>query len=232
MGAEEATGPFVAPDTERELHALPQEMVDGAALFVETWLPGYPAVRPWVDNEARAALRRSEDAWLAGFAGLNALMRTQVEELIDWKWQGYRPQHSRARQGVSHSWDHASDYIARALAEADAGEAVDALRGRTGGIPNWQTAMASVVLAACRPERYTIADSRALRTMMLLEGEPSHAINTTRYFPRSRWDGYLRTCQELGRVLQVPLRDLDRAFWAAAGQRARASWPVRTSGQL
>lgn len=80
--------------------------------------------------------------------------------------------------------------------------------------------MASVVLATCRPERYTIADSRALRTMMLLEGEPSHVISNTRYFPRFRWDSYLSICQELSRVLQVSLRDLDRAFWAAAGQRA------------
>ena len=79
--------------------------------------------------------------------------------------------------------------FAKALAVGGVSLAVDALRGPTGGIPNWRTAMASVVLAACRPERYTIAHSGALRTMMCLEGQPSHVINNTRYFPRSRWEG-------------------------------------------
>jgi hypothetical protein len=207
---------------EQELHLLPEKMIYDAAFIVETWLPRYPSVRPWVVGEARATLRRSEDVWLARFTDLDSLTRAQVEELIDWKWQGYRPQRSRAIQGADRNWDHASGRIARALAEANAGTAIDTLRGPTGGIPNWQTAMASVVLAACRPERYTIADSRALRTMMLLEDEPSHAINNTRYFPRFRWESYLGICHELGRVLRVPLRDLDRAFWAAAGQRAPA----------
>jgi hypothetical protein len=72
---------------------LPQEMIDDAASIVETWLPRYPAIRPCVDDEARAMLRRSEDSWLSGFTGLDSLTQAQVEELIDWKWQGYRPQH-------------------------------------------------------------------------------------------------------------------------------------------
>ena len=44
--------------------------------------------------------------------------------------------------------------------------------------------MASVVLAACRPALYTIVDSRALHTMMLLEGQSPHEIRRIRWFPR------------------------------------------------
>jgi hypothetical protein len=192
-------------------------MIDTANSIVEVWLPRYPTVAPWVDDDARAALRRSEDSWLDKFSGLDSLTRAQVHELINWKWQGYRPQRSRAGAGLELDWDHARACIARALTEEDAGAAVDALRGATGGIPNWQTAMASVVLAACRPELYTVADSRALRTMMFLEGKSQRAIDTTNYFQRGYWDRYLDTCRELSRELQVRLRDLDRAFWAAAG---------------
>jgi hypothetical protein len=200
-------------------------VIDAASSIVATWLPRYPTVRPWVDDEARSALRLSEDTWLAGFAGLDSLTRAQVTELIDWKWQGYRPQRSRATYGAGRDWDHTSSRVAQALTQADDGAAVDALRDATGGIPNWQTAMASVVLAACRPDRFTIADSRALRTLMLLEGKPDRLISRTNYFPRSRWDSYLAICRELQVNLHVSLRDRDRAFWAAAG-RHDAAVPV------
>jgi hypothetical protein len=49
-----------------------------------------------------------------------------------------------------------------------------------------------------------------------LKGSRS-AIDTTNYFKRGYWDRYLDSCRELCRELQVRLRDLDRAFWAAAG---------------
>jgi hypothetical protein len=128
---------------------------------------------------------------------------------------------SKSRRGLDSDWSHVSSCIERALAEADADNdnaAVDALRGRTGGIPDWQTAMASVVLAACRPALYTVVDSRALRTLMLLEGRPTREIQKIGWFPPGRWPGYLGTCRELSAELKVSLRDLDRAFWAANGR--------------
>jgi hypothetical protein len=104
-----------------------------------------------------------------------------------------------------------SSCIERALAESDANDdnaAVAALRGRTGGMPNWETAMASVVLAACRPGLYMVVDSRALRTLMLRPkqlGQPPSAVA----------------------VLRPSLRAFSRPSWGAEeAQEARVIVPV------
>jgi hypothetical protein len=200
--------------------SLQQPMIDHARSLVDRWLPLYPTVRPWVDDKAREALRRSEDDWLGQFTNADSLARQQVDELINWKWGNYPPGRSRSLRGVDADWGHANGCIERALVQAGAndGAAVDALRGKSRGIPNWQTAMASVVLAACRPSLYTVVDSRALHTLMLLEGRLPSEIRKVKMFPRRRWPGYLGTCRELSAELHVQLRDLDRAFWAADGR--------------
>jgi len=201
---------------------LPPSMIDHARSLVYRWLPLYPDTRPWVDHQARKALWRSEDGWLDTFRGADSLTRQQVGDLINWKWQRYPAKRSQSWRGVDSNWNHVSSRIRLALAKADTEDdnaAVDTLRGRTGGIPNWETAMASVVLAACRPAIYTVADSRALRTLMLLEGRPAREIQGMRWFPRTRWPGYLGTCRELSVGLPVRLRDLDRAFWTANGRQ-------------
>lgn len=105
---------------------------------------------------------------------------------------------------------HTRSQLALTLAQTDDAAAIHLLRHPTGSIPSWQTAMASVVLAACQPDRCTVADNRALRTVMLLEGKQPHLISSTCHFPRSRWDGCLRTCRELHRPLRVLLQILDR----------------------
>lgn len=199
---------------------LPQPTIDHARSLVDRWLHLYPRVRPWVDDEAREALRRSEDDWLDKFRDAASLTRQQVGDLINWKWGNYPPGRSRSLRGVDADWDHANGCIERALTQAgaDDGAAVDALRGNSRGIPNWQTAMASVVLAACRPTLYTVVDSRALHTLMLLEGRSPSEMRKVKMFPRRRWPGYLSTCRELSAKLDVRLRDLDRALWAADGR--------------
>jgi hypothetical protein len=195
-------------------------MFDHARSLIDRWLPLYPNSRPWVDDRAREALRRSEDDWLDEFKDADSLARDQVRDLINWKWQGYPAKRIISLRGVDSDWNHTNGCIELALARAGADDnaAADALRGRTGGIPNWQTAMASVVLAACRPALYTVVDTRALHTLMLLEGRQPAEIQRIRMFPRGLWRGYLGTCRELSRELHVALRDLDRAFWTANGR--------------
>ena len=123
---------------------LSQPMIDHARSLVDRWLPRYPNVRPWVDDKAREALRRSEDAWLDRFKDADALTREQVHNLIDWKWARYAARRSKSWRGVDADWDHASECIARALAYAGANDvaAVGMLREdlaayRTGR-PRWQ----------------------------------------------------------------------------------------------
>jgi hypothetical protein len=191
---------------------------------LEPWLPKYPTIGPWADDAVRAAFRRSEDAWLAQFEDLKSLSQIQVSELIAWKWQGYPAKRSKSQKGADGDWARACRCIEQALAATDDdGKAIDKLRWPTGGIPTWQTATASVVLAACRPDRFTVVDSYALRTFMLLEGEPQSSLDATTYFDRSRWEPFMATCRELSAALKVSLRDLDRAFWASAGRRRPSS---------
>jgi hypothetical protein len=200
-------------------------MIDHARSLVDRWLPLYPNIRPWVNGKAREALRRSEDDWLDKFRDADSITREQVRDLINWKWGSYAAKRSKSWRGVEANWNHANGCIELALAEAGADDdaAVDALRGKSGGIPNWETTMASVVLAACRPDLYTVVDSRALHTVMLLEGRLPSEIHKIRMFPRGRWPGYLGTCRALSAELHVRLRDLDRAFWAADGREEPAA---------
>jgi hypothetical protein len=58
------------------------------------WLPRYsssPDDRPWVDCAANAALQAAEDNWLRRFDGAESPSKTQVDELIRWKWGRYPP---------------------------------------------------------------------------------------------------------------------------------------------
>src|SRR6516164_5595913 len=80
------------------------------------------------------------------------------------------------------------------------------------GRPRWPV---SCWPPAVRPS--TQSQTAALRTLMLLEGRPAREIQGMRWFPRTRWPGYLGTCRELSVGLPVRLRDLDRAFWTANG---------------
>ncbi len=193
------------------------------AAIVEHWLPMYLS-QPWINEGARVALVRSEDAWLARFAGLNSLTHDGVNELLDWKWQRYAAKRQRSRRGVASDWGRAHGLIVQALAAVTPEEAIDALRWPTGGIPTWQTSTASVVLAACRPDRFTIADTRALKTVRLIQGAPQPMITSIKQFQRSSWIPYLNLCRDMSHALGIRLRDIDRAFWVSAGRRPPAGF--------
>jgi hypothetical protein len=78
--------------------------------------------------------------------------------------------------------------------------------------------MSSVVLAACRPGTFTVADSRALAALRRLRLiPPGPAV-----FRLSDWLPCLSACRVLARQCGLSLRQVDRALWnGAAGQ----SWP-------
>jgi hypothetical protein len=82
----------------------------------------------------------------------------------------------------------------------------------TNGIYRFGPAMSSVVLAACRPDRFTIADSKALATLRGLGRMPPGPPG----FRLDDWLPYLAACRMLARQCGLSLRQLDRALWVGA----------------
>jgi len=130
---------------------------------------------PSAPAEDAAAAREKEDRFFARSAGLAALDRDQVAELIEWKFQsmhhrkalamkGASPERRDGRDGVP----GAADLIQKALTTSDDYEALATMANSAGGIYRFGLAMSSLILAACRPDRFTVADSRALSTLRAL----------------------------------------------------------------
>lgn len=207
--------------------SLPPAQVAHAKQLLNDWLPLYPYDReiPWVNEKARVVRAESEDEWLRAFRGSTTLTLAQVTELIDWKWSSTHRRHGPVRRAVEADWPHAQRCIqnALALAPTDPDRAVDALRGPSGkaakrpssrpGLREWDTSTASVVLMACFPGSYTVADSRALRSVRRIEGESAEkAAKMGSHFPRQDWRSYLMFCRALRDELGRSLREIDRAL--------------------
>jgi hypothetical protein len=184
------------------------------------WSRQYPVTSgPAGQNEAA---RKAEDTFLARFTGLVSLDRDQVAELVGWKFQTMAHRKALAMQGISpQRWDGrdggpgAAALIGKALASSDDYEALATMANSTGGIYRFGPAMSSVVLAACRPGRFTVADSQALATLRSLGLIlPGPAV-----FRLSDWLPYLGACRMLARQCGLSLRQVDRGLWiGTAGQ--------------
>ena len=176
------------------------------------WCAHYP--NPKAAPDENTAARAAEDRWLARFAGLDALTLAQTKELIGWKFQSMPHRRARALEGVApERWKGrggARDLIRRALASDDDVGALDLIAG-PGGIFRFGPAMGSALLAACRPEGFTVADANALlalRTFGLVRPGPVT-------FRLKDWPGYLVECRKLAATCRMSLRDVDRALWVA-----------------
>jgi len=120
--------------------------------------------------------------------------RTNLLTIFEWKTKG----RGRSRLGKNTDVEIA-DALALAMAAKTDRAAVAVLRGLDGiEIP-----VASAVLTAIDPERYTIVDFRALEALNISEA------NITIDF----YLAYLDECRRLARINKVSLRTLDRALW-------------------
>lgn len=81
-----------------------------------------------------------------------------------------------------------------------------------GGIYRFGPAMSSVILAACQPPRFTVADSRALKTLRRLVLMPPGPVR----FRLDDWLPYLTACRKLARTCGLTLRQVNRALWVGA----------------
>ena len=82
------------------------------------------------------------------------------------------------------------------------------------GLYRFGPAMGSVVLAACRPKRFTVADRRVLKALRLLKRMPDGPPG----FRQGDWLPYLDTCRTLSELCSLSLREVDRGLWLAANE--------------
>lgn len=177
---------------------------------LRAWSERYPD--PLAPAEWNAAVRAEEDERLGRFAGVDALDSNQVTELIGWKFQSMPHRRALALRGICPArWDGpdgAAELIRKALAESDDDKALAAVCG----IYRFGPAMSSVILAACRPSRFTVADSRALKSVRALGRMPAGPLT----FRQGDWLSYLHACRGLADLCAFSLREVDRALWVAA----------------
>ena len=176
------------------------------------WCGQYPS--PSAPADQNAAARADEDRFLARFAGLASLDRGQAAELAGWKFQSMPHRKALAMRGISpERWagrdgaPGAAGLIRTALATSDDYQALATMASGADGIYRFGPAMSSVVLAACRPGRFTIADSRALTTLRRLGRMPPGPPG----FRLGDWLPYLSACRILARQCGLSLRQVDRA---------------------
>src|SRR5690242_638620 len=205
LGLRPYIGRVPAPDLCRELMA---------------WSTLYPV--PSAPAERNHAARVDEDRFLARFTGLAALDRGQAAELVGWKFQGMAHRKALALRGISpERWDDhdgapgAGAVIRGALASSDDYQALATMADGAGGIYRFGPAMSSVILAACQPRRFTVADSRALETLRRLGLMPPGPAS----FRLDDWLPYLTACRTLAQTCGLSLRQLDRALWVGASDR-------------
>ena len=134
--------------------------------------------------------------------------RRNLQAIFEWKTGG------RGKSRLQVNTDEEIEDALRTAVEAKAERtAVSVLSGLYGvEIP-----VASAVLTAIAPDRYTIIDYRALEA--LGETRTWHTIDS--------YLAYLVCCRKLARENGVTLRDLDRALWQWSAERGKTPSDIR-----
>src|SRR5207253_3075192 len=83
-----------------------------------------------------------------------------------------------------------------------------------GGLWGVNVRMASAILTAIHPDRYTVVDIRALEALGVTNASPSVDFYVTEYLP---------ACRDLAeRLCKGRMRPLDRAMWQWSKNRSRS----------
>ncbi len=185
--------------------------------FIRQWRKRYPFPYVWVSNSANRQCRKSEAQWFTQFDGAEQLRRRQVVALIEWRFADDPPRRERALRGVTGPREsgHAKRCIKKALETRSPIAALDCLVQDDGGIPGWGPDMGSVILAACRPDTYVVADHWALTA---LQGLHLYSRCDDNEFVRADWWPYLRLCRKLATSCGVSLAEVGQALRAAADE--------------
>jgi hypothetical protein len=155
---------------------------------------------------ARLAKRygyKSDDDALAAGSRIRAghYGRQHLVTIFNWKTKG------RGRSRLSGNSD---GEIADALNLASHAKTERAAVAVLLGLRGVQVPVASAILTAIYPKRYTVIDFRALEAL----GCDSKDRSVNFYL------AYLKTCRQLALKYDVTLRNLDRALWQWSSERA------------
>jgi hypothetical protein len=163
----------------------------------------------------RYGYKQDSEAFAAGkdIAGGN-YSRENLNDIVRWK----------SARRIALLCDNTDEDIARTLqfatapstSEGSAVEVLDNLRGV--GVP-----VASAILTAINPLRYTVIDFRALESLGVAKW-PKGSI--------AYYVAYLSACRDLARQYNKPLRTLDRALWQWSKERGRQTKCLRTRRAL
>jgi hypothetical protein len=120
--------------------------------------------------------------------------RSNIETIFEWKTKG---------RGRSRLRNNSDEEIAEALGLAAHAKTERAAIAVLLGLQGVHVPVASAILTAIDPERYTVIDFRALEAL----GSNSKDRSVNFYLE------YLDACRKLAKRRNVTLRDLDRALW-------------------
>jgi hypothetical protein len=153
------------------------------------------------ENDGAAKDARASDAGIALRSGAD--IRTNLGTIVDWKLESFK--HFKPERLLDeNSEEELVDAVRLATEAKTERSGIAVLIGLFGvGIP-----VASAILTAMFPLRYTVIDKRALASV-------DHPTNpgTLCFYLR-----YLAECRRLAALYNVELRTLDRALWQAAGK--------------
>ncbi|WP_155253213.1 hypothetical protein [Bradyrhizobium japonicum] len=193
-----------------------RQRAPGAPQFVLRFpvemIPALAAAHVEDDDERRAFAAGRRIA-----AGSRA--RDDFMSIFEWKTRG------RGRSRPARNSDvEIRDALDLAMAARTERSAIAVLSGLVGvDVP-----VASAVMTAIDPARYTILDFRALWSLGVEQNSP--------YYPIPYFLDYLTTCRQIAAETGTSLRDLDRALWGYSKRNQRrpgairgpseAPWPV------
>jgi hypothetical protein len=171
-----------------------------------------PGLKEWVSRWATKYPNvEEEDRRLQRYVGAPQLEPGALADLVDWKFQTWASRRSRTHNLLAREDSlRVVELTRRAFACNDELGALLIVCQLSGVGP----ALGSALLMAHDPDRYTVIDVRALRSVRSLELLPPGTLEAT----TENWLAYLEACRELQMATDETLRNVDRALYAADGR--------------
>lgn len=164
----------------------------------------------WVDQWA-ATYTVDADQILDRYAGASQLDRTNLEELVAWKFSSDARRRKRTLNLLDQATDQAiQSYTRRAIGCNDELAALLLVQW----IPGVGPALGSAILMAALPAQYSVFDVRSLASARALGCCPPGPTRAT----NDAWEPYLAAVRRIASHTDRPIRHVDRALFRANGR--------------